>query len=422
MSLVERNHLYFTIKKHINHIILFSLGTAITYVLAFAYVFYEDTKSFERIMDQNVIEYQEVDREQLCHLIDCVRVYHNNESYTAYENHLRPHEEVCTVEFSPITGNLFHINNSIVLYHEMSESYYELSSAKYLVYSNLIKILVPLNIVLFLIHLYSSILREQEEAIVLLAGNEALLSNKSMISITENIHHELNTPLEVIDNKVEKIYRALDDYLVRAKEETPHREIDHKIKKLGKDFDFIKVSSEQIYNVLDKMKGFKQLRYSNGNKSIYDTVETAFKIISISNTDYDFFIDPDLKLYALRILKNADFLSIMINHIKNSLEASSSCIHITMNIHTEDYTFIDIIDNGIGIKIDPSLVFKPNFSTKSTEFGIRGNGMYLNKHILLASGGDINVNPIERGTHITLKLPSVIKKPTFAEIDPSLGY
>ena len=61
------------------------------------------------------------------------------------------------------------------------------------------------------------------------------------------------------------------------------------------DFEFIKTSSEQIYNILEKMKGFKHMRYSNGNKTIHDVFEGAFKIISISNTNYEHQIDDKLK-------------------------------------------------------------------------------------------------------------------------------
>jgi len=296
--------------------------------------------------------------------------------------------------------------NNIYVYFDINSEYQK----------NLFSILITLPfIILILIYIIASTIRqEQEESLVTLAGNEALLANKTMINITENIHHELNTPLEVIDNKVEKIRRLLTKVATELKSNIPEGQKD--IRDLGelnfeKDFEFIKTSGEQIYAVLEKMKGFKHLRYSNGNKTIKDIIDGSFKIISISNTNFTYKLDDKLTEFKLnsKVIKNADLLSIMLNHIKNSLEANASKVYICVETAKDKFIYVRIIDNGLGIPKDAKRdIFKPNFSTKPDLDNIRGNGMYLNKHILESTGGAISlIESSNQGTTIELKIPSI---------------
>ena len=228
-----------------------------------------------------------------------------------------------------------------------------------------------------------------------------------MIEITENIHHELNTPLEIIDNKIyeiENIFGNLIDLGVCKN--------DVVVDKMVQDFKYIKDSSEQIYNILDRMKGFKNIKYSNGNKSLYDIVQTSFDIISQKNSNFSTKIDVELKMYSIKHnieLKNADLLNIMINHIKNSLDANSNKIHVHIVGVKRDFLYFRIIDNGSGIpKEARKKIFEPNFSTKITMDSIRGNGLYLNKNILTSSKGNLKlVDTGKYGTTFEIRLPIV---------------
>lgn len=238
---------------------------------------------------------------------------------------------------------------------------------------------------------------------------EADMTNRSMIMITENIHHELNTPLEIIDNKIEKIYNIFKLYMTEHHAENTDEErrgFNKALQKLDEDFGFIRTSSEQIYAVLEKMKGFKHLRYSNGNKSIYDIIDGAFKIIEISTFNYDYDVSENLKKYSIINLKNAELLSIFLNHIKNSIEAHASKIIVTDEGIRNDCLLIRIIDNGNGIPDEfQKKLFKPNSSTKGDENGIRGNGMSINKEILEDNGGTVRlVRSSSSGTTIELRL------------------
>ena len=299
---------------------------------------------------------------------------------------------------------------------------------------------IPISLAIFIYPLFISIRNEKENGIRQNAGNEALLANKSMIMITENIHHELNTPLEIIDNKIEKIHKVIEDYLTneynfyqkhkdildkssiddpdnimsrKEWENNQQREIDAKLIKLTPDFDFIRTSSEQIYNILEKMKGFKHMRYSNGNKTVYDVFEGAFKIISISNSNYIHKIDESFKQYSIESanFRNADLLGIAINNIKNSIEANASKIFIVNAGFSNGLLKTRVIDNGGGIPPSATKhIFEPNFSTKSNDNSVRGNGMYLNKQIIKQGGGDTSVIETSKiGTTIELIIPTKVR-------------
>ena len=275
-------------------------------------------------------------------------------------------------------------------------------------------LLVMLSITISLITsyiLYNQYINEKEAAIKSIAGKEALLANKSMIMLTENIHHELNTPMEVIENKLEGVREMIMDCLkVMTKDET----YNERFKKLQVDFEYINQSAEQIYNILSRMKGFKQLRYSNGDRSIYDIVEGAFKVVSISTTKFDYKISDELKNYTLNSdsFKNADLLNILINHTKNSLEANSTKIYIVLCDISKGFMVFRMLDNGNGIKDEfVKSIFAPNFSTKTKgNSGVRGNGLYLNKSIIETGGGNLKlVETSKFGTTFELSVPVKVK-------------
>ncbi len=403
--------------------------------MATTIVVYDNQLNYmEKTVQYNINEYDEVDKEHICKLIECSKVIdiNHNKIFLMNENRTRllnvPFEEPSTIS---IWRDVYIVNGCLALFNSDAKSYFILNSGE--LFNNIILIFcifIPISLTIFIYPLYISIRNEKENAIRQNAGNEALLANKSMIMITENIHHELNTPLEIIDNKIEKIHRVIDDYLIGEYEffqkheddlsnvemsrydweESEKRDINTRLIKLTPDFEFIKTASEQIYNILEKMKGFKHMRYSNGNKTITDIFEGAFKIISISNTNYSHSIDKELNNYSIKSnsFRNADLLGIAINNIKNSIEATASKIFIVYGGYSKGFIKLRIIDNGSGIpKGAEKKIFDPNFSTKSQDDSIRGNGMYLNRQIIRQGGGDTKVLETSKsGTTIELTIPA----------------
>jgi len=405
-------HIWNILKKHLINVFIFFIGMNVMVFISFIVVFDRHINYLNTQMQNNVSEYDEVDREQLCRITQCTEVNSVLLKKTWVpdrEGLLKKHNYI-QHDYIQVFNHLFLDKQAdIFIYNKDSDSFYNIDVNSMLSdYIYLISAVMLLGILLFIYPLIKSISSEQEESILMLAGNEALLSNKSMINITENIHHELNTPLEVIDNKVEKIRRKLNDIV-----QEQDKKIDFNIKTMEEDFNFIKNSSEQIYAVLEKMKGFKHLRYSNGNKSIKNIIEGGFKIINISNTNFEYNVDKKLSMYKINsdYLKNADLLSVTLNHIKNSLDAYSSKIFILFTGFENGFLRLRIIDNGNGIPENfKKKVFIANFSTKGDDGSIRGNGMYLNRHILRTAQGDVTlISSSSKGTTIELKIPAIEK-------------
>lgn len=348
-------------------------------------------------------------------------------------NKIYPISEICIVlgctDFSKSDENLIHITQNtyintkdLNIYIKHTDYYFKTPYSEYLI-RNLPTVLILLVVwsSAFFFIIYTTYRREIKEGILRQANSEAMLSNKAMLTVTENIHHELNTPLEVIDNKIQKIHKTINEYIICENEKwakflgtrnlpEEKREINVKITKLEKDFGFIETSIGQITAILSKMKSFKSFRQSAKRKSIYNIAQEAFEIIGISNSDFNFSIDEVLKNHYLSdsSFSDGDLINILINHIKNSLEANSNELSLEFDNCTKGYTTIFFKDNGNGIpKNILKSIFEPNISSKGTRENIRGNGMYLNKTILGEVKGNIKVKETSiNGTIISLYFPA----------------
>ena len=399
------------VKRHTISLFVYIIATILIAIIFTFSAFNTHVGYINKQQTQNIYEYDELDKEQLCRVAECTYVIDNKfKLYKMNNNILKTYT-------NKINFDVFKFSNIYIIdykdeYHfatfePQSKSYYILDTTNFTSQALILaEVIIPLMILTYMSALMISLRKEKNMIMTSMAGEEALLQNKSMILITENIHHELNTPLEVLDNSIEKIHNKVLDYLENR---SSNRQIDQDLSNLNEDFLQIKASSQLIYSVLEKMKGFKHLRYSNGNKSLYDIVKGAFRMVRVSTQDFMCFIDDKLKDYKLcGTLKNEDLLSILINHIKNSIEANATAVYIILDRTTSDKVFIRILDDGNGIpKHAIENIFKPNFSTKRGINTTRGNGMYLNKHVLENSGGSVKVVETSNiGTTIELSIKS----------------
>ena len=422
-----RTHLFnisLFLKKYYTYILL-AIGVLIVSFIISAYTSLDKKfKYMNYLINQNIEEYNETDLEHICSLTRCDYIFlENKDKYSIFkkEDFLRFKGDK-KIKIYQLTDIIYLYNTKLLIYNKKAKAFISIN------YKEEIKTLYQSFMFLFILFtltlsylLFKTFRKERNEAMVHMIGNEAILANKSMIVITENVHHELNTPIEVIDNKVTKIHKTLKKYMedeyndsVRAgegPEVIEQRKSRKKVLKLEKDFDFMKTSFEQIFAVLNKMKNFKSLRYSNGNKTVYDIIDGAFRIIAVSNPDFEYNIDINFKKYKIvsEVLKNIDLLNVLINHLKNSLEANANLIEVKSGFSKSSNKLkIMIYDNGTGIPERVlKYIFEPNFSTKQIGDSIRGNGMYLNQYIVQQAGGNISVKNREpRGAIVTLTIPS----------------
>ena len=304
-------------------------------------------------------------------------------------------------------------------------------------YISMIIIIIGSLSLFWLLYIYSLIKFEEKKKYFIKQANlESLATQNSMQILTENIHHELNTPLIILERSCEKLKKISicnfsDEYLkevIYDEKEFFKRMKEKGINKIEifgveKDLDYLKeiyelseVSLEQIKNVLNNMAEFKHLKYSNGNKNLYELIIGANKIIKvIMNHDYQLIVDERFKNLILDHstgMKNADFVNILLNHLKNSIEADSTIIEIKIKNISNKFTEFFIKDNGIGIpKNIRKTLFCPNMSSKdnSNSIGIRGNGMFINRTLLQYYKGDIKLyyTKEKEGTIFLLKIPTI---------------
>jgi len=424
MTIVNKHNFIEFLKKYIWYFIMLNvllIAMLVTSIITNtnSHIYYLNNQ-----ITRNIKEYNDIDLNYICSISQCDKIY-DKKNIFIMKKFLRP-VKYKPYHFIKLWKNIYLSDYHIIFYNKTADIYIEKPLGKYVyeISRNLLIIFICFWFLTSLV-VYRTYKRERKESMIANIGNEAILANKSMIMITENIHHELNTPIDIIENKIEKVHEILKKYVNEQKNrclvecnvvETPNqRKWDSKIQKLEKDFDYIHLSIEQIVNILSKMSNFKTLKYSNGNKTVYDIIEGAFKIITISYSDINYIIDDKLKKYKMlkEGLKNVDLLNVVINHIKNSIEANSTLIEINILKYQDNGVLkIGITDNGNGIpKEFRKSIFEPNFSTKQIGDSIRGNGMYLNKHIIREFGGNIKIlDTSEKGTTIELSFRSQIVK------------
>ena len=292
-----------------------------------------------------------------------------------------------------------------------------------------------LAVAVFIIAAWRQCVTLSDAALNDVLNHSSIAAMKALFYITENASHELSTPLEVIVHKVAKIQRKMQEILDReisAWEQErsdgdiiarlpqqdkialfmrEHRE-DVCVKDVAEtlqEISYIVTASEQIGNILRRMRGFKSIKYSNGDKTFYDVAKAALETLAITHGRLQYRIDERLQCFGNPDgkLTNADLLSILINHVKNSIEAGATLIAIKLHEYRGSYICIDIEDNGSGIPEElREYVFEPNITSKGNA-GIRGNGMYINRQILRSVGGDVKIISTGKGgTIIRLRIPS----------------
>lgn len=142
--------------------------------------------------------------------------------------------------------------------------------------------------------------------------------------------------------------------------------------------------------------------------AIYDSLSSAPRIIKLSSSDYQEFIDIlSTKTYQLSQEKGGSIpFTIIKELIENLIHAHFKEIIITI---LSNGNTIKISDQGPGIK-NKEMVFEPGFSTANQEMkkiikGV-GSGLPITREVLSFSGGSIKIEDnLGSGCVITINLP-----------------
>jgi len=243
------------------------------------------------------------------------------------------------------------------------------------------------------------------------ASNEAMLQVKNSQKFVESMHHEVKTPLAVLNSTFNKMEVLINDLWENTEN------YDYIKERLGEDKQIIEdltvavsFNFELIYNILDKQKNNRAIRFSNGNYNLFDLLQHSCENLRWdTKIKYSYDIDNRFKLLSNKTLANEDFVNIFINHIKNSLEANANMIKIHLQGVKDDKAIILLADNGSGIPDSvKDMIYLPSFSTKKQlkDSDNQGVGMYLCHSLLEEAKGSESVKYSDsQGTVFEIILP-----------------
>ena len=452
MSVNLNTDLRSIIKKFFTNLLIY--GLVINLAILYNYYALIDNKvhTTSEILVNTILEYDDIDLEHLCNISNCksiwiyqkdIKTYKSfdktssglkyNESVSKFD---KKYQVILSLGEVIVTSDfdfLYYLKDYELIVIPEQTLVIQMIARNWL----LVNTMFFIFFIVFFIHQEIQTKKRNSQQVL---GETSILREKNMQLLTENINHELNTPLAIISGLIHNMEIQLTS--------------------LGLNFAFDQIYSalDQIKTVLERMSNFKQIKYSNGNKTLYDIVSYSANSMSIYKK-YNFQINvvKELKMYGVdnSKLNNADVLNLVTNHFKNSLEATADRIETSVKFDPDKkLLYLYIIDNGTGVRgldgqiISPNkydCVFDPYWSTKNEKgefiFGqfndpksilkrliikaktdikiwlhpgsygkIRGIGLYLNRQFLLDAGGDIKlIETSDKGTVFVLKLPAYDK-------------
>ncbi len=435
--------------------ILKYLTLTIFYICLICFVLYKNFYTINKIHQENasktitktIEEYNELDLQHLCAVVSCTEIGIINDSrYVLQDGILKRSDYIVPAEFITDDFNIVAYEVEYNIFAVLDTS--ELISEVLMGYVRII----GLFLIVFTLAYIMIDFKERKRKMLDMMSTSNSLREKNMQILTENIHHELNTPVAIIQGNIKQLEILMEEQVIPCEKCSNYYYFD---------FGLIYSSIEQIDTVLQRMSNFKNLKYSNGNKTIMDIISYSANSMSIykaSNFKID--IDNSFKNFKLKHglnnLKNGDLLNVVSNHCRNSLEASATRINIQCKYNDiSENLHIFIVDNGTGLRdpdtglaLEPSkyndifreyytskndmgesfvqdsqgwlndriLMIKKTFNFKSKNEqnkNARGVGLYLNKELLRENNGDLQLRETSsNGTVFEIIIPAerAIKK------------
>jgi len=452
MAIILSNDLKSTIKKFFGTALIYA--TVINLLLLYNYYVMVDNRSnnLKSTITNTIIEFNDIDPEHLCNVTNCdnISIYtYNQNMYKnfsksngrfSFDNYTKNRTESYTtyatigdVSLTKDLKFLYSIKDyGIFIIPEQSLAMQAIISSWLVMNTSFF-----LFFLIFFIHQELQIKKRNFQQVM---GVTSILREKNLQLLTENVHHELNTPIAIINGLI----RNLEIHLNSVG--------------MSYTFDQIYAAIDQIKTVLDKMSNMKQIKYSNGNKTVYDIVSYgANAMTNYKKTNYVINVPTDLKKYGVdnKKLNNADVLNVVTNHFKNSLDAMADRIEVSAKYRAETkMLYLYIIDKGTGVRGFDGLIlpkekyeniFDPYWSTKNekgefiygkindsknifmkmyikflTDLKIwltpeyfrkgRGIGLYLNRQFLTDVGGNIKlIETSLKGSVFLIMIPAYLK-------------
>ncbi|MBP7168182.1 MAG: hypothetical protein KBB64_10990 [Bacteroidia bacterium] len=262
---------------------------------------------------------------------------------------------------------------------------------------------------------------ELEETLTQLrATQDQLVQSEKMASLgqlTAGIAHEIQNPLNFVNNFSEGAIDILDDFL-KSEDPEERKELGEEVRSsLYKIHEHGKRAARIVRSMLQHSRqGTGEKESTDINQVMHEAVNLAYHGMRATYKDFQASIDENLDQNVPKLmLVTQDFSRVLLNITNNAFYAmrekvlKGSATPSTLQISTrlrEDKVVIIITDNGPGIpKSYLDKIFQPFFTTKPTGQGT-GLGLSISYDIIKAHGGTMQVDSIENeGTTFTIELP-----------------
>lgn len=287
------------------------------------------------------------------------------------------------------TKELTEIKSNIArrkLHNEMREHTNTKTNLNILLFTWIISLLLSIYLSMVVNRMIKSYEKQLQNA------NEKLIFQSRQALIGElfsMIAHQWRQPI----NKVASILALLRFKL--PEERISYAKIDKKCHQIEESIEFM---SETI----DDFRTFYQPKNRREKINLKTLVEKSISFIDAPIKKQDIEIIKELENIELDIYAN-EFLQVMINLIKNAVDALPRQGKIIIKLYKkEDRIIVIVEDNGIGIeKTIISKVFDPYYTTKKESMGL---GLYMSKIIIEKHmSGEIRVERLSQGTKFTIE-------------------
>lgn len=380
--------------------------------LIYTYIYnYKNTLINETTL--NIYEYEEVDLVHICNMYSCKYIKNNNVLYkntnpSGYPR-LERTDDFVTPIFSIFDDVCLNSDFDILIKLNIEKSFVgvivspfsEFLSLFNNVYYFLFLFILSLNLGM----LVYNIIRHKDYHM----KQVTLLQHRgyydSMIMLTENINHELNTPLTVINNRIFKLKDKLDD-IISGRVKVEECSMDD----MKNVFDIINASLIQISDTLMRLRPFKDAKKQT-KRNIHEVMRLAYDMLAVQQHElFNYDIDRELYNYKIdsKYMRNGELTAILLNFFKNSIDANACNLEAKFNSYNPKTHILSffLTDDGNGIpEALRQNIWKENLSSKSNG---RGNGLYINKYIIESAEGKVQLKySSELGTIFQLDLKAI---------------
>jgi signal transduction histidine kinase len=236
------------------------------------------------------------------------------------------------------------------------------------------------------------------------AQEQLIISEKMAVigQLVAGVAHEINTPIAVIKGNLE-----MEKNMIERLEITEPLGVEKFKHNYGSIAQVNKEAMERIIGIVKGLRNFARLDEAELKEvDIHEGLDSTVLLMKNQNGVNVVYVKdygelPEIKCYPQQL--NQVFLNLLVN--SNQAIKENGIIKIK-TWQDENYIFIKISDNGVGIsKENMGRIFDPGFTTKGVGVGT-GLGLSICYNIIKKHKGEIHVESVEgKGTSFTIKLP-----------------